>query len=155
MITAIAIRQVLSPGQLVFADFPGDPMKAGEIRKINGFRDYGGPLEVAAVVFDDGTTKGNAIDAFNGEDVITEIFNGRQARASEWANGKALLDEFSASESRAAILAFIDAARAIRIGENRNTVDGGHIMVQEMIKNLARDADRQLAAEGACESSIR
>ncbi len=143
-ITAIVIQHTLHPGQVVFADFPGSPLKKGESRAINGWDDYNGPLEVAVVVFDDGTVVGKAVDAFSAEDVATEIFNLRHAQALEWAKWERLIDQYSDSDSHKAVEALIQAAKAIQIRENRSTVDGGQIVVQQLVQNLARDAEKQL-----------
>src|SRR5450755_70002 len=92
-ITAISIRKTTLPEEVVFSDFPPEPLLPGETRTIPGWDNADHiTMQVDAVIVEDGTSMGISIDPFYGKgaDVVSELF--------EWRRGEARRGEAKESD---------------------------------------------------------
>ncbi len=134
-ITGVVIRRLNpAPVDVIWADFYESPLEPSQTMKLHGWSDRGLTVEIAAVIFKDGTTLGGAVDRGNGQELVSEIFARRKGEAAEWARWKEQLQSNGLEK-------FVQAAGTVQIPEGPQDMEAsGHVAVLHAVHALAMSA---------------
>lgn len=162
-ITAIVIRNITPTphkGEVVMAQYPDamlEPGQSGRLQIWTGLDPdkLGSEVEIAAVIFDDGTRLGSAPDpAYNGVDAVDELLEGRRGAADELAKWAKLVQALP-KDDRSAVQQFVQAAAALKPGREVHTqYDLGVTEIQAGMRATAERIQAALA-KGTPPRSVR
>lgn len=134
-ITGVAIRRLSPlPTDVIWADFYESPIEPHQTMKVIGWDVPGVSVEIAAVIFIDGTTAGGPIDRGDGQDLLAGIFTRRKAESREWARWKMMLDHEGPEK-------FVQAAERVEILKDPLDMEqSGRAAVLHPVQALAESA---------------